>query len=74
MPRLFSFLSHRLGASAPDQVTLVGVVATALLGGVLGATGTALIAEFHIASVACAIACIGAAASAFFLIPDAPTS
>lgn len=49
-----------------------GMVATALLGGVLGASGTALIAEFHIASLACAIASVGAAASAFFLIVDAP--
>jgi EmrB/QacA subfamily drug resistance transporter len=49
-----------------------GMVATALLGGVLGATGTTLIAEFHIASMACAIACAGAAASAFILIVDAP--
>ncbi len=48
-----------------------GMIATALLGGVLGATGTTLIAEFHIASVACAIASAGAAASAFFLIVDA---
>ncbi|HUE65972.1 MAG TPA: MFS transporter [Rhizomicrobium sp.] len=49
-----------------------GMVATALLGGVLGASGTALIAEFHIASLACAIASVGAAASAFYLIVDAP--
>jgi hypothetical protein len=48
------------------------MVATALLGGVLGASGTALIAEFHTASLACAIASAGAAASAFFLIADAP--
>jgi EmrB/QacA subfamily drug resistance transporter len=47
-----------------------GMVATALLGGVLGATGTSLIAEFHIASLACAIASAGAAASAFILIAD----
>lgn len=49
-----------------------GMVATALLGGVLGASGTALIAEFHVVSQVCAIASIGAAASAFFLIVDAP--
>jgi EmrB/QacA subfamily drug resistance transporter len=49
-----------------------GMVATALLGGVLSTSGTALIAEFHIASLVCAIASIGAATSAFFLIVDAP--
>jgi EmrB/QacA subfamily drug resistance transporter len=47
-----------------------GMVATALLGGVLGAAGTTLISEFHFASLACAIASAGAAASAFFLIAD----
>jgi EmrB/QacA subfamily drug resistance transporter len=49
-----------------------GMVATALLGGVLGAAGTTLIAEFHITSLACAIASAGAAASAFMLVVDAP--
>jgi EmrB/QacA subfamily drug resistance transporter len=45
-----------------------GMVATALLGGVLGATGPALLSGFHAATIACAIASIAAAASAFFLI------
>jgi EmrB/QacA subfamily drug resistance transporter len=45
-----------------------GLFATALLGGVLGAKGAALIQGFHIAAVACAVACLAAAASAFFLI------
>jgi MFS family permease len=49
-----------------------GMVATALLGGVLAATGTSLVFEFHMASLVCAIACAGAAASAFILIPEAP--
>jgi EmrB/QacA subfamily drug resistance transporter len=49
-----------------------GMVATALLGGVLGATGESLIVEFHMASLVCAIACAGAAASALILIPEAP--
>jgi EmrB/QacA subfamily drug resistance transporter len=45
-----------------------GMIATALLGGVLGATGSALIAGFHASALACALACIAASASAFFLI------
>ncbi len=45
-----------------------GMVATALLGGVLGATGPALVSGFHAAVIACAMASIAAAASAFFLI------
>ncbi len=44
-----------------------GMVATALLGGVLGLTGPALVTGFHAASIACALAS-AAAASAFFLI------
>jgi EmrB/QacA subfamily drug resistance transporter len=46
-----------------------GLVATALLGGVLGAKGPSLIGGFHAAAIACAIACVAAAAAAFFLIP-----
>ena len=46
-----------------------GLVATALLGGVLGAKGPSLIMGFHTVAIACAIACIAASASAFFLIP-----
>jgi EmrB/QacA subfamily drug resistance transporter len=46
-----------------------GLVATALLGGVLGAKGPALIGGFYAAAIACAIACAAASASAFFLIP-----
>jgi MFS family permease len=45
-----------------------GLIATALLGGVLGAKGATLIQGFHIAAAACAVACLAAAASAFFLI------
>jgi predicted MFS family arabinose efflux permease len=47
-----------------------GLVATALLGGVLGATGPRLIAGFHIAAVVGALASLGASASAFFLTKD----
>lgn len=45
-----------------------GLVATALLGGVLGAKGSALISGFHAAIIVCAIACAAASAAAFFLI------
>lgn len=45
-----------------------GMMATALLGGVLGASGEALIKGFHMAILVCAIACAGASASAFLLI------
>jgi len=46
-----------------------GLIATALLGGVLGAKGPALLAGFHGAALVCAAASVAAAASAFFLIP-----
>jgi EmrB/QacA subfamily drug resistance transporter len=49
-----------------------GLVATALLGGVLGAKGPSLIGGFHTATLACAIACMAASASAFFLITGRP--
>ncbi|HEY2007384.1 MAG TPA: MFS transporter [Rhizomicrobium sp.] len=45
-----------------------GLIATALLGGVLGTKGQTLIEGFHVAAWACAIACLAASASAFFLI------
>jgi len=48
-----------------------GLIATALLGSVLGARGDALITGFHLATIACAVACVLAAASAFFLITAA---
>ena len=46
-----------------------GLIGTALLGGVLGAKGEALVAGFHTAILACAMACAAASACAFFLIP-----
>jgi MFS family permease len=51
-----------------------GMVATALLGGVLGTAGPALMSGFHVAAVICALASVAASASAFFLIGsrDAP--
>jgi EmrB/QacA subfamily drug resistance transporter len=45
-----------------------GMVATALLGGVLGAAGPGLVSGFHTAAIVCALASLVAAASAFFLI------
>jgi len=45
-----------------------GLIATALLGGVLGAKGTSLMTGFHAVALACALACAAASASAFFLI------
>jgi EmrB/QacA subfamily drug resistance transporter len=45
-----------------------GMVATALLGGVLGRAGPALIGGFHSAALVCAVAALAASASAFFLI------
>jgi len=48
-----------------------GLIATALLGSVLGARGDALISGFHIAALGCAVACAFASASAFFLITPA---
>jgi predicted MFS family arabinose efflux permease len=48
-----------------------GLVATALLGGVLSAAGPHLIEGFHIAAIG-ALASVGAAAAAFLLVKDAP--
>ena len=48
-----------------------GLIATALLGGVLGTAGVQLITGFHLAALACAIGSVAASASAFFLIRGA---
>ena len=45
-----------------------GMVATALLGGVLGAVSPALIGGFHASAIWCALACLSAAGCAYFLI------
>ena len=45
-----------------------GLIATALLGSVLGASGSALLGGFHTTMAACAVASVGAAAAAYFLI------
>lgn len=51
-----------------------GLVATALLGGVLAAKGPALTAGVHLAMLASAGACLAAAALAFALIRGAARS
>jgi predicted MFS family arabinose efflux permease len=45
-----------------------GMVATALLGGVLGAADSALVTAFHAAAVVCAVTCVAASASALLLV------
>jgi len=45
-----------------------GLIATALLGSVLGTKGESLMAGFHMAAIACVVACVAAGACAFFLI------
>jgi EmrB/QacA subfamily drug resistance transporter len=62
---------HTGSASGLNSAVARTMVATALLGGVLGATGSALIDEFHIAAIACALASAGAGASAFLLVKTA---
>ena len=47
-----------------------GLIATALLGSVLGARGSQLLSAFHIAMVIGAASCLAASASAFALIED----
>ena len=47
---------------------IAGMIATALLGGVLGLAGGALVAGFHAAVIACAVAAAGAGLCAFFLV------
>lgn len=50
-----------------------GMVATALLGGVLGSAGPQLVSGFHFAAIACALASIAASACAFFLVTGGAT-
>ena len=45
-----------------------GLLGTALLGGVLGATGADLIVKSHTAWIACALICIAAAGCSFRLV------
>ena len=47
---------------------IAGMVATALLGGILGARGDVLIRGFDTAMIACALSALAASASVFFLV------
>jgi nitrate/nitrite transporter NarK len=47
-----------------------GLIATALLGSVLAAQGLSLVATFHVAMLACALACVASSASAYLLLQD----
>ena len=51
-----------------------GLIATALLGSVLAATGTGLIADFRLAAAICAAASLAAAISACALIGRDPAT
>jgi len=47
---------------------LGGLIATALIGGVIAAKGEALFAAFHVAVIACAVAGLAAGSAAFLLV------
>jgi EmrB/QacA subfamily drug resistance transporter len=51
-----------------------GLIATALLGSVLASRGASLVAAFHMAMLACAIACVAASASAYLLLKPGPSA
>jgi EmrB/QacA subfamily drug resistance transporter len=59
--------SHTGAASGLNSAVarLGGLVATAMLGGVLAARGVALFSAFHIAAGICAVACVAAAFASF---------
>ena len=69
---VFASVDSRHSGSASGLNSAVartgGMVATALLGAALGAAGPALLGGFHAAAEVCALASVGASASAFFLI------
>jgi EmrB/QacA subfamily drug resistance transporter len=62
--------SHTGSASGFNSAAarIAGMVATALLGGVLGKAGPSLIVSFRVTSLACAVASAAAGAFAFFLV------
>jgi len=49
-----------------------GLVATALIGGVLGARGTALVSAFHVAAAIAAASCAAGALAAYSLLQGRP--
>ena len=61
--------SHTGSASGLNSAVarIAGMIATALLGNILAMTGPGLVQGFHIASLACAVACAGAGVSIFLL-------
>jgi MFS family permease len=69
---ILSSVDNRHSGSASGLNSAVarsaGMMATALLGGVLGASGALLVSKFHLACVLCACASTGASACAFFLV------
>ncbi len=74
---VLSAVDRRHTGSASGLNTAVarvaGMIATALLGGVLGLSGAALIEGFHAAVLVCATASVGAGACAFFCIAKTRT-
>ncbi len=71
---LMSVDSRHVGAASGLNSAVArtgGLVATALIGGVMSATGPALASAFGVAAVVGAALCAGASLSAFFLISDA---
>ena len=70
---LASVDAHHTGAASGLNSALArlgGLIATALLGGVIAAKGEALFAAFHVAVIACAGAGLTAGISAFLLVRD----
>jgi predicted MFS family arabinose efflux permease len=68
---LMSVDAHHVGAASGMNSAVArtgGLVTTALVGGVLAASGPALAHAFGIAAIAGAALCVGASLSAFFLI------
>ena len=69
-------VDHRHTGSASGLNTAVarvaGMIATALLGGVLTLAGPGLIGGFHVAMAICAVAAAGAGASAFLMVSRVP--
>jgi EmrB/QacA subfamily drug resistance transporter len=70
---LTSVDSHHVGAASGLNSAVArtgGLVATALIGGVLSATGPALASAFGVAAMVGAALCVGASLGAYFLISN----